>query len=292
MIRAVRSPCVSRSFLSVLAVGVVCALAATGSAGAAGHTPPAARAAACPDVFIFGARGSGEDADKRLKRMGLSVFTMAARMSRKLRDDGDTTRLIGVDYSALSVDVLKPSRGQLALLPLGGAVLAGSLWWQHNVRRYLASIDAGRDELVSMVRLYAGQCQDSDVILMGYSQGAMAVHQAELALQDAGNQDLLDAVIGTILLADGDRAPGTAGHAVGAPYAYGGVGIRSYVGANRDVPDPEFTADICTSGDLVCDFNVDRLRSFSSSSRVHTGYDRTSVLLRRAVDWLYRQLSE
>jgi hypothetical protein len=54
------------------------------------------------------------------------------------------------------------------------------------------------------------QCPQALLILAGYSQGAMVMHQAELRLAAAHDDGVLGQIAGTLLLGDGDRVSHTA----------------------------------------------------------------------------------
>ena len=71
-------------------------------------------------------------------------------------------------------------------------------------------------------------------MLAGYSQGAMAMHQAELELRDAGETELLTHVAGALLLADGDRVASTTAKRFGTASSTA-EGIRTYL--RSAVPD-------------------------------------------------------
>ena len=166
---------------------------------------------------------------------------------------------------------------------------AAALWYEHNFKKYIRSIHEGTAQFVAQLRSLAADCQDADIIVAGYSQGAMVVHQGELQLQRDGDEETLDAIGGTLLLADGDQASGGEGRRFGsAPRR--GEGVRTYLhGNNRaDTPYADETAEICAAGDLFCDFKPAGLLHYKKATAIHTGYleDRRQ-LLDKAVDWLY-----
>jgi hypothetical protein len=274
-------------------------LVAAITAGGAIASPPAPALlpakGTCPDVTFIGARGSGEAEDKVTHGMGPPVYHMAKRMSTKLEVVGETMTRLPITYTAAGVETLKPTAGQLALLAAGHAGEAAALYYNSNLRKYLASIAEGTALAMQAIKHVVASCQDTDIIVAGYSQGAIAVHQAELKLEAAGDTDATDAIIGTLLLGDGDRIPNSAAHLVGSS-ANTAQGIRTYApgGKARDVIDPELTANICDKQDIVCDFNLSRLRHFPTAAKVHTGYlsPRKGAVLDAAVDWLADQILE
>lgn len=123
--------------------------------------------------------------------------------------------------------------------------------------------------------------------MAGYSQGAMVIHQAELQLDDDQHASAHDAVVGTSLLGDGDRTHDSRAKLFGsAPLS--GEGVRVYLhGRARDVDQPWSTAEICNQHDIVCDFNLARIKDAGAASAVHTGYlGHDPGILDQAVDWI------
>lgn len=284
-----------RQRLIAVALVAIAAIALTTSSRSA-PVAVAQATGACPDVMFIGARGSGEPASATSHGMGPSVYHMAKRLKTKLAAAGETMRTLPVTYPAAGVETLRPSAGQLALLATPGEQgTAAGLYYHHNLGKYLASIAEGTRLTVQQITSTVDNCPDTDIVAAGYSQGAMAIHQAELKLQSAGNTDAVDAIIGTLLLGDGDRVPNSAATLLGSSPGRA-QGIRTYApgGKARDVVDPELTANICDAQDIVCDFNLSRIRHFSHAANVHTGYltPRRGVLLDAAVDWLADQVIE
>lgn len=247
---------------------------------------PASAQRACKDVTFVGVRGSGEELTRKNRGMGASVFRMGTRLRQRLKADGEEVGLLPIPYSALGVETLVPSRRQLALAAAGRIETALAFYYRNNVRKYLGSIDEGVELMLQALETTTANCPDTDLVLAGYSQGAMVVHQAELRLSDAEELDVLDAVWGTILLADGDRVPNSGARLIGTSQAHG-QGVRTNLGGNdrRDVVSPETTVNICNKGDIVCDFNASRILGHKKASKVHTQY-RSGALLDEAVDWL------
>jgi cutinase len=245
----------------------------------------------CPDVTFVGARGSGEPADRATHGMGASVSYMADRLDQALGASGLTMSTLSVIYPALGVDVLKPTRAEIALMLTGHPLEAGALYYEHNLKRYVASINEGISQTVREATIVAANCRNTSLVMAGYSQGAMVIHQAELQLDDQRHVDVHDAIIGSLLLGDGDRVHDSRARLVGsAPRT--GEGVRVYVHRirARDVDEPWSTAEICNSQDIVCDFNLDYIRSTkraAHASAVHTGYlAHDPTVLDQAVDWL------
>jgi hypothetical protein len=260
-----------------------------------GAAARAAQAGDCPDVSFVGARGSGEPAVAATHGMGPSVDYLARRLALKLAADGETMRTLPVVYMAAGVNKLIPTKGQIAAMAAAGAAFGlpgpAVYYRAHVARAYFASIDEGAAQTITEARLVLANCPDTDLVFAGYSQGAIVMHQAELELQRQGDTDVLDAIVGTLLLADGDRTPRSAAQRFGTAAA-GDEGVRTYLrlSPRRDVVDPDVTAEICDAGDVVCDFNLHRVAGVAAARRaagVHTGYlAHRKRLLDAAVDWL------
>ncbi len=221
-------------------------------------------AVTCPDVYFLGARGSGEKGTSTYQGMGPEVDKMAKVIQSILTADRITFKTLADIYPADSVTDLVPTSAELAnalsgLLEippiLTGA--AAAYYYDHNVKKYLGSLSVGIANAVSEAKFLHAQCPRALLILAGYSQGAMAMHQAELRLAASHDTGVLDQIAGTLLLGDGDRVKDTAGKQFGTSKS-SAQGIRTYLKLNsdRDVLDPATTANICNAGDIVCDFNL------------------------------------
>ena len=277
-----RTACVAGSVVAMLQVGLP---------GVAVAKSRATTAALCgnEDVVIVGVRGSGQKKSDA-GGLGREVATMAGTLEKSFRADGETTRRVAVDYTAASVDLLKPTAREVGL-PSGAALAL----YVVNVVRYVASLENGVRRTMAAVRSIASSCPNSDVILAGYSQGAMAIRQAELRLDDQGDQDATDVIVGTLLLGDGDRVVNSQAQLFGKDSRLNGQGVRTYIhgmNSRRDVFDPDFTAEICDKGDIVCDFSASAIRHAGSAMAVHTGYISSSRVgvLKTAATWLANEL--
>ncbi len=81
---------------------------------------------------------------------------------------------------------------------------------------YLWGLDDGIKAAVKAVKDRLSTCPGSDqnLVLAGYSQGAMVMHQAELDLASS-DPGALSHIVGTILLADGDRVANSKAQLIG-----------------------------------------------------------------------------
>jgi hypothetical protein len=285
--------------------------------------PAGAGAAGCPDVMFLGARGSGEPATKVVKGkripyyegVGWPLDEMAGRLGKAVAAYKETFDTVPIDYTAASVDVLVPSKAEIATMaaagvggvitgiaspPIGAGEVAAGLsgvaffYYLRHLKPYTASIDDGVAATIKTVDRWASACPETELVLAGYSQGAMAVHQAELKLDD----DALDAIGGTLLLGDGDRVPHTKAELIGGA-SRSGQGVRIALKGlkkPKDVAEPETTVEICVPEDIVCDFVLHKdagaLPWYKNAAHNHTHYQYypQEHVLDQAVDWLAREM--
>jgi hypothetical protein len=270
-------------------------------AGACSTTAvPASASGACANVVFIGAAGSGElepsQNPSRFDDMGPEVHHMAEVMQTRLAQRNLTLKMLPVSYPADSVNDLKPSWTEgvelLTLGPIAGAVI----YSQNNVARYDASIQAGINATVAEATATVSSCPGTMLVLSGYSQGAIAVHDAEVAL----SASVLGHVAGTLILGDGDRVPNSAAQTFGtAPKADEGLRTYLHLVHAHDVPIPSTTAEICNADDIVCDFSWGTLTNVSRAVTVHTSYSSAgpngtttySPLLASAALWLANKIS-
>ncbi|HWA66061.1 MAG TPA: cutinase family protein [Mycobacteriales bacterium] len=278
-LRAVRfAPCAVRFAVPVALAGT---LAATGAAAAAApsSTGSAATAAStCAKVYVIGARGSGEAGGS--DGLGAEVSALATTVTSTLATASLTTQTVADSYRADSVNDFIPSAAETAklesMITSGNESGAISWYYDHNVTPYLASIKAGVTTAVKDARMVSYFCPHSYLMFAGYSQGAMVTHQTEWRLANKFPA-VAARIVGTILLADGDRIPNTKAKQFGTATS-GGEGVRTWLKENngKDVLRPATTANICNAGDIVCDFNAHRLYPAPSSEKagaaVHTSY--------------------
>jgi hypothetical protein len=262
-----------RRAVAVGASAALVALAAPGFARAASAAPAPSQAQAqasqnCTRVEFLGARGSGQPLDTAGPYRGFGpeaykvVATIAAKLSPKKITYGEEAST----YPADTVTDLRPTLRELAGFP-------GSLrrYYRDHVQRYLSSISTGVDFVLADVKKRIAACGDAQkLVLVGYSQGAMVLHQAEDYLY-AHDRAALGHIIGTVLIADGDRVPNSKARRFGSAAA-GGEGLQVYLrhfSDRLDVPLPATTASLCNAGDLVCDFGIPQLVRFPASAKVH-----------------------
>lgn len=281
----------------VLAGG--CLWAAGTAAARASDTPAAAPAAStaavtnghCDPVWFIGARGSGESASG-WNGMGKEVGYLAQVAYGDLQAKNLRMAYLPVDYSADSVDDLNPDSTVVSLLKEGDIAAAAVDYIHSSVDKYDASMNRGITMTEDAVAAALGQCPNAKLILSGYSQGAVAIHDAENWLVKHKPAEFSH-IAGTLLLADPDRVADTTAKRFGTAPA-DAAGIRAVLGlvTPHDVPAPAATAEIADADDLVADFDPTFKQLLTSANRkkaagVHTTYytDHKS-LLAAAATWV------
>lgn len=217
--------------------------------------PSVAAGASCPDptdVVLIGVRGSGEPG-KTTKHLGTTVRYVAQQLETLAARNGDVLRTHGLDYPAESVTTLLPTPKEFESGPSGWT----RRWWKNRVNKFLSGIDEGIRKLKSRIVEYASDCADTDIVLVGFSQGAMVIDEAQRQLRNDGQTDALDAIAGTLLIADGDKRSRSEATLVGSS-GKTGQGIRQYfrMVPLNDVVDPENTVHVCNKRDIICDFSL------------------------------------
>jgi Cutinase len=136
------------------------------------------------------------------------------------------------------------------------------------------SVDAGVAALASQYTAFTQQCPATEVVLVGYSQGAMVVHRNLQALADNPN------VAAALLIADGDRLPGDNVVSVGSATAVADKGkgvaqdwpILAHAPAKLPLTIGSRTVSVCDLGDAVCDYDSDAAGVTPAAVAIHTSY--------------------
>ena len=261
--------------LAGIAFAVFAAMVSVGGCAASVGLPGAETSTAatqlasngCKPVGFIGARGSGE-VESAYDGMGQEVDHMAQIVKSDLAAKGLDTAFMPVSYTAASVDLLKPNSAVTSELAAGDTRTAIEDWVHTSVDPYDASIDDGTEQAEKDAEAAVSQCPAVRLVMGGYSQGAIAIHDAEVWLA-VNKPSVFQHVAGTLLLADPDRVPDTRAENFGVPPAApGGEGMRTWLCQGgylcavtpNDVPAPSTTANIVESGDLVGDFKLSDLQ--------------------------------
>ena len=225
---------------------------------------------------------------------------MATQLGSAVSRYGEHMGMLGVVYSADSVSELIPSVPEAVAYAAASPGGALALYYTRHVRPYTASINNGVKLTIEAVHAVLSGCPEIELVLAGYSQGAMAIHQAERKLEHEGDEEALDAIGGTLLLGDGDRTARTDAKLIGGASQWTtGIRVALHGTAHpQDVEEPETTVEICAVNDIVCDFSPSSiahglLGAIKLGTEVHTSYlskPSEKRYLTQAVDWLAREM--
>jgi hypothetical protein len=241
---------------------------AAATARPASPTPPPG--GHCSRVDFIGVRGSGQpfDTGGPFRGYGPEVLKSISIIEGYLHRKGVSYGAEPVKYPAASVNELNPS----------GLNLANPIdlvkYLNDHVDKFLASINTGVNQTVNYAEWAQQTCHNSKIIMVGYSQGAIVVHRAELLLKSR-DRAAYNLIIGTVLVADGARVPNTKSREFGTSPARG-EGIEDWIFSVlglglpfADMPFPGRTANICNNSDVVCDTSLAALVHFRASANVH-----------------------
>ncbi|MBA2956375.1 cutinase family protein [Nocardioides sp. MAH-18] len=206
-------------------------LAATSSSVEAGDevgaTSPTARRSSCADVLLVGVDGNGQG-PKRGKTFGPAVGRFAGTYARQLGR--------GRSVQEKRLAVRTPKLATLTARHLSGKPAADSIR-KASLRRWLAPVPQARKAVIATLDAAATSCPEQQFVLVGYAQGARAVHGALGTLRERPYGGRI--VAGVLISDPGHRK-----------------GIEVRLGRKVDAPpapsDTFGVWNICTTGDLVC----------------------------------------
>lgn len=244
---------IRRLGLAVGVAGMTLAGLATGTAAAA---------PGCADFHWMGAAGSGQRDGAGLTTnggMGAAVYQSYQQLQSELAANGQTITAEAVVYPAAPV-------------PVDGGVGG----WMN----FMDSVKAGTSATAKQLKAFTAKCPDTQVVLAGYSQGAMVIHRNLENLADAPN------VAAALLIADGDRLPVDTtfnmGSTAGVPNA--GKGVAQEHSFLASAPTSKLpaaigsrTVSVCDIGDPVCDYDPDTTTDLLSPAAlaIHSSYTPT-----------------
>ena len=175
---------------SVAALGLVAPLAGPSARAVPSIHRAPLNAASCPDVWFLGARGSGEGESPSTHGMGKEVDYMRSVVEAKAKAEGMTFTWLPNTYSADSVNDLIPSASELLLLRGGVRGITTFLvkYELDNLDKYDASVAQGIAVAKVSVHTVLARCPNAQILMAGYSQGAIVTHDVEnfLAQHDQG----------------------------------------------------------------------------------------------------------
>jgi hypothetical protein len=203
----------------------------------------------CPDVHIIGVRGSGQSG------YGEQVAGMVDATVEAVTAQGRSVVFESLPYPAISIT------DSFGLVLLNGD--------------YERSVLAGVDALGASLESITASCPRSDLVLVGYSQGAQVIKRALEASQPDHR------IASVVLLADPTRDPGQRGilrlgdPSVEREGSFGPVALPDHI---RTV-----AIDVCAVGDAVCERGRNDLRAHID------GYDDAPGAV---IPWLLADLAQ
>lgn len=160
----------------------------------------------CPKTLFVGMIGSGQ---KYINETDLSVSPQLNNVYRGMLSTmgpGASIRAAIVDYPALGVETL--TRG---LADVSGSKLDPGTYGKYlrllrqNLDTYLTGKDKGLARLRTLFVKERKNCAQTKIVLAGYSQGAMIVHEFANELASSADAAAIKAVAGVVVLADPER---------------------------------------------------------------------------------------
>jgi cutinase len=245
-------------------MGLAVVVAAVALAGLTGlSTGTASAASGCGDYHFIGAAGSGQRDGAGLTTnggMGGVVYQTYLQLQGDLAASGQTITAEAVQYPAAPV-------------PLEGGVGG----WMD----FMDSVKEGTAAAAEQYTAFTKQCPDTQVVLAGYSQGAMVIHRNLEDLADDPH------VAAALLVADGDRLPADTTVNMGSTAIVPGVGkgvaqehsfLASAPTSKLPVAIGARTVSVCDVGDPVCDYAPDTTTDALSPAAlaIHTSYAPTA----------------
>ncbi len=231
-----------------------------------------AAATTCHELYLVSARGSGQKygGPASLANSPETAATITA-LTKTMRNAGAAPDVVihQLSYPAPSTNLL-----------LSGLTTKKSLkanrdrLFKHNLPSYLLQERLGESELLSYMKNVRSACAHSSgqpkLVLVGYSQGALVIHDVLRQLVAARDTAGLAQIAGSVLIADPERMSSSAPVNFGTEHSVGSYGVCDAPrhlhitfscyqnGNNADIPAKVVagTAQVCNTGDVVCDTSV------------------------------------
>lgn len=247
------SPCCRSidAYRAVMLRIIPAALAATALTGGLIPVIPAAQAATddtCADTTVVAFRGSGEErvADSTAGTDGWEGPTLN-RVAQAARDAGASVTFRGVGWDAATQTGYEAIPLDLATVDLTDV---GSI-----MPKLIASASAGAVAASGTVDSVLARCPDTNIVAVGYSQGAMAARTLA--------QLRPDAVSGAVVLGDPYRVGENAGQGI----------VRWWSTDDSGLDDGVVKASFSHPGDPVSDHDWRRgITSVVTDAAAHTDY--------------------
>lgn len=209
---------------------LVLALVLVASGVEVGSSSLASAAEPCTQPLVVGARGSGESAG-----FGDTVVKSVDAFNAVY---GSATDAVPLDYPAAGIGpvwVIKPWR-------------AGE---------FKTSVTGGIAELELLLTTRAKSCPSQRIVLFGYSQGALVVNRALIALNQS-NPKIVKRVAAVGLIADPARLGSSKSNTGTASSKLNGIAVATKTAAKRDLYGflHSKVRGVCLDGDLVCAYKT------------------------------------
>lgn len=165
----------------------------TGMIGPEGRVTASPAASGCKDVLFLGARGSGE------KGPGTPGWSYG------LHDPDGLGSTVESAYKGLKQKI----GGYRSIEVTSVGYQADSVWTLvKNHDKYFAGLSAGVIWALNYLKAQARACPDQQIVLAGFSQGAMVMHRVLRQLEGtAAGDQILPRLADAILVGDGDQVP-------------------------------------------------------------------------------------
>ncbi len=253
---------------------VITSAARSGSAARPLAVPAAS---GCADVLFVGARGSGE------KGPG------APRWKPSASDRHGLGATVNAAYRRVSAD-LAHRTVQVASVRYAANSVVRMFDDPHD---YFANLSKGVSWTENYLSQRARACPHQQLVLAGFSQGAMVMHRVLHYLEHArGGATILARLSAAVLTGDGDQVPhdtGVVRFGTASKGARGvGLALRTFSHSSttkftRSVGDRVLS--VCDKHDIVCDWTDTNLRTcklhptcWKRLVKIHEGYPGTSAL--------------
>jgi hypothetical protein len=263
-----RSP-VGYCLLAAIMVLTMLGASGIGQAQASTSSSPGA-ATSCPEVFLIGARGSGQTAGGKFHGLGPEVSKMISVAQDVLRDRKISTQTYAVNYPAYSTSLLNPGDSWL----FGPLAVYDHIY--NGLEKWYSGMNDGVSTLDRLMKTLNKRCPSAGMLLVGYSQGAMVVHSSWNA-QVTRNNPVLPCLYGAVLLGDGYRVPSTKAKEFGTSPANGEGMVNWFLSVLHRKLDPDIklhslVANICDNHDFVCDTSLWDWEHWHTAAGVHSSY--------------------
>jgi hypothetical protein len=238
-------------------------------------SPGSSAVKSCAETLFVGARGSGE--------YGPGTKNWPA--GRSSSDYYGLGAEVNQVYTRLSSDVGTRQSIQVNSVNYGSDHVQTLA---HDIPKYFRDLSAGVNWTLADLQENAEKCSDQQIVLAGYSQGAMVMHRVlhDLSGTAAGKR-ILSRITAAILIGDGDQVPFDNEIRFGSALSLAmGVGQAFPTSSGSSIE--KFSGDqgpqvlrVCNLGDIVCDYWG--IFSIPAGITTHLGYTGSKPL-RQATD--------